>query len=145
MCGAHPPWEPLPEGDPIWVYGDGRHHAWDREAEEDGDEDGLDLSLGEGCGAALRPTCKMADGRGEPDGDEVAKGDNHAGALELVHGAEEKVGYEERAIGACALYDEGEDDGGELDEEVDGGGVGGRVEHDGEEVDEDAKDLVGYC
>ena len=87
----------------------------------------------------------MADRRGEPDGGEVAKGDDHAGALELVHGAEEKVGYEERAIGACALYDEGEDDGGELDEEVDGVGVGGRVEDDGEEVDEHAEDLVEDC
>jgi hypothetical protein len=49
------------------------------------------------------------------------------------------------AISACALYDEGEDDGGELGEEVDGVGVRGRVEDDGEEVDEDAEDLVGDC
>ncbi len=87
----------------------------------------------------------MADGRGEPDGDEVAKGGDHARALKLVRGANEKVGYEERAIGACGLYDEGEDDGGELDEEVDGVGVGGRVENDGEEVDEGAEELVGDC
>ena len=145
MCGAHPPWERLPEGDPVRVKGGSRHHAWDHEAEEDANEDGLDLSLGEGCGAALRPTCTMADGRGEQDSDEVAKGSDQAGALELVRGADEKVGYEERAIGACALYDEREDDGGELDEEVKSVGVGGRVEDGGEEVDEDAEDLVGDC
>ena len=84
----------------------------------------------------------MADGRREPDGGEVAKGDDHAGGLELVHGAEEKVGYEERAIGACALYNERKNNGGELDEEVDGMGVGGRVEDDGKEVDKPAEGLV---
>lgn len=87
----------------------------------------------------------MADGRGEHDSDEVAKGSDHAGTLELVRGADEKVGYEERAIGACTLYDEREDDGGELDEEVDRVGVGGRGEDGREEVDEDAEKLVGDC
>ena len=46
-----------------------------------------------------------------------------------------KVGYQERAIVMCALYDEREDDAGELDEEVDGVGLWGRIEHGGEEVD----------
>lgn len=142
LCGGHPPWEGLPEGDPVRMEGEGGHDAWNGEAEDDGDEDGLDLALGEGCGATL---WVIADGVGEEEGDEVAKRGDHARALELVGGANKKVGYEDGAIGACALDDEGEDDGGELDEEVDGVGVRGRVEDDGEEVDEYAEDLVGYC
>ena len=56
------------------------------------------------------------------------------------------VGYKERAIvDARALHDEREEDTGELDKEVDGVGLCGRIEHDGEEVDEGAEDLVGDC
>jgi len=55
------------------------------------------------------------------------------------------VGYEPGAIGASALYGEGEDDGRELEEEVDGVGIRGRVEDGGEEADEDAEELVGDC
>ena len=44
------------------------------------------------------------------------------------------MGYQERAIVMCALYDEREDDARELDEEVDSVGLCGRIEHDGEEV-----------
>lgn len=149
LCGGHPPWEGLPEGDPVRVEGAGGHDARNGEAEDDGDEDGLDLALGEGCGATLRGGCGcgwvIADGGGEEEGDEVAQGGDHARALELVGGANQKVGYEDGAIGACTLDDEGEDDGRELDEEVDGVGVCGRVEDDGEEVDEQAEHLVGYC
>jgi hypothetical protein len=132
--------ERLPKGDPVWVKGEGDHHAWQDEAKEDADRDGLSLLLSEGCGAAPRPTPAIADGRGEPDGEEVAK---RGRALELVHSANDKVGYEDGAIRACALYDEGEDDGEDLGEEVDDMGIRGRVEGDGEEVDKDAEDLVG--
>ena len=40
-------------------------------------------------------------------------------------------------IVVCVLYDEREDDAGELDEDL---GLCGRIEHDGEEVDEGAGD-----
>ena len=86
-------------------------------------------ALREWRGPVLRPG--PADGRGEPDGEEVRERGDYACALEVVRCADDKVGYQERAIVA---YDEREDDAGELDEEVDDMGLCGRIEHDGEEV-----------
>ena len=45
----------------------------------------------------------------------------------------------------CAVYDELEGDDKEWDEEVESVGLCGRIQHDGEEVDEGAEDLVGDC
>ena len=54
-----------------------------------------------------------AHGRGGPDGEEVHERGDHPRPLELVRCADDKVGYQKRAIVACALCDEREDDDGD--------------------------------
>ena len=112
------------------------------EPQQDRHEDRLRLALCERRGLALRRA--PPHGRGEGEGEVRERGD-YACALELVRRADEKVGYQERGIVARALYDERKDDTGELDEEVDGMSLCGRIEHDGEEVDESTEDMVGDC
>ena len=98
------------------------------EPQQDRPDDRLRLALREWRGPVLRP----AHGRGEPEGEEVRERNGRPRALSWY-------------AAICALYDELEGDDKELDEEVDDMGLCGRIEHDGEEVDEGAEDLVGDC
>lgn len=145
LGSAHAPREELPEGGPVRAVGEEHHCGWECEAEEDGDEDGLGLALGEGGGPVRGrgAASAIADGRGEEEGEEVAERGDEARALELVRGAEEKVGDKDGAIGAGALDGEGEEDAGELENEVDGVRVARRVERSAKEADEGAEDGVG--
>ena len=136
LRSAHPPREVLPEGNPARAKCADHQHAREDEPQQDRREDRLRLALFERRGPAIRPA--PAHGRDESEGEEVRERGDHACALELVRRADDKVGYQERAI--CTLYDEREDDAGELDEELDDMGLYGEIEHGGEEVDKGAGD-----
>ena len=54
--------------------------------------------------------------RGELESEEVRERGDQPRPLELIERADDTVGYQERAIVICALYDAREDDAGELDD-----------------------------